>query len=140
MKFDPSLKAQYGSLAGGWHSIPDPPLQQNLKFFEETEPSISFHNSDLDAIIFTLKSSGLFYNREQFPNHTAEYAAQLVANTIKTSCKYENSFDIKLRPFKEFQERHFCITKQGSITHNFEVDTWHWWFLDYLAKFMKMPL
>lgn len=120
--------SQYGSLAN-WSDD-----QKELKFVEATEPSITFQHPELNEMLFSIKASGIFYNRDAFPNHTSEQAAKLIAGSIRKN--FCNKLDLKLVAYKEYGERVFKVSVDG-IEHNYDVDTWHWWFLEYLAKHIK---
>lgn len=114
-----------------------------------TEPSVLIHqnSSNITATekpqtVLTVKSSGLFYNQDAFPQDTTEQAARRVFDIIRP--KYNNliaplDLNLTLDAYREFPKRYFRVNKSG-VEHNYDVDTWHWWMLEHLDRIVKsMP-
>lgn len=117
---------QYGSLA------------RDLNF--TAEPSMTFTGPDSKTVIM-FKSSGIQYNREQFPSDTAQQAARRVYDVIKPPVKLlpQPVVNFTLHAWRDYPERTFKLSKDG-IEHTFELDTWHWWLMHYLEELVKrMP-
>jgi hypothetical protein len=125
-----SLTGQYGSIAK-WNTN-----QQELKFVEATEPNLNFIDSDNKTVVFSIRSSGLKYNREAFPKDSYEQAARKVAGLIQQH--FNKTLDLKLNPYKDIEQKVFVANGSG-VQHNYEVDTWHWWMLECLDKIMRAP-
>jgi hypothetical protein len=125
-----SLTSQYGSIAK-WNTN-----QQELKFVEATEPNLNFIDSDYKTVVFSIRSSGLSFNRDAFPNDSYEQAARRVADCITQH--FSKTLNLKLNPYKDIKEKIFVANESG-VQHNYEVDTWHWWMLECLDKIMKSP-
>lgn len=114
------------------------------------EPSILIHenssnitgSTERPVSILSVKSSGLFYNRDAFPQDTTEQAALRVYEIIRPkNTNFGAVLDLNLRfnAYNEFPERYFRVNKSG-VEHNYDVDTWHWWMLEHLDKIVKsMP-
>lgn len=126
-----SLMAQYGSIAK-WTGE-----QEQFKFFEATEPNLNFLDDDNRTIVFSIRSSGIAFNRDAFPNDTYEQAARRVAKCIKQH--FDKTLNLKLNPYKDIEQKVFVANSEG-VYHNYEVDTWHYWMLECLDKIMKSPL
>lgn len=126
-----SLNAQYGSIAK-WTVT-----QEQFKFFEATEPNLNFLDGDNKTIVFSIRSSGIAFNRDAFPNDTYDQAARRVAKCITQH--FNKTLNLKLNPYKDIKEKVFVANDSG-VQHNYEVDTWHYWMLECLDKIMKSPL
>lgn len=122
------LSAQYGSIVN-WDN---PKLDHG--FIEATEPNLNFLDDDNKTVVFSIRSSGLLFNRDAFPNDTYEQAARRVAERIKKH--FDKTLNLKLHPYKDIGEKVFVANGSG-VQHNYEVDTWHWWMLECLDKIMK---
>jgi len=109
-----------------------------FKFAEPTEPSVLIAEPNGPKVL-SIKTSGITYNREQFPQDTAEQAARRVYEIMKPKT---NTFgvtldlDLKLQAYKEFPQQYFRVNKEG-VEYSYDVDTWHWWMLEYLNKIVK---
>lgn len=86
-------------------------------------------------VIISITSDGIQYNRNLFPNHTTEQAAQLAAKALKHKTKGGKTLSLNIYVPGQ-KPRNFIITEYA-IEHNYDVDTWHWWFLTHLFKCMK---
>ncbi len=107
----------------------------------ENEPKVTFAAKD-NVEVFVLTSSGMLFNRELFPHDSYQQAAKrtfLVIDSILRDTLTDNSrtFNFRLKEWREFPIRNFEIAASGVITHNYEVDTWHWWFLEALGKLVR---
>lgn len=108
---------------------------QELKFVEPTEPSVLIAEPNGPKIL-TIKTSGITYNRDEFPQDTAKQAAQRVYDVIKPKHDHVGAqldLNLTLSAFKEHPQRKFRVNKDG-VQHDYNVDTWHWWMLEYLGK------
>lgn len=107
----------------------------------DTEPTVLITGGSM-PVILTIKSSGIFYNQDAFPHDTAGQAAQRIYDSIKTKCPdlgIELDLNLTLQSYKEYPQRKFRVNKDG-VDHNYDVDTWHWWMLEYLDRLVKsMP-
>ena len=114
--------AQYGSLA-----LDD----------KDPEPSILISGQDA-KVLLSIKSSGIEYNRKDYTNDTAQQAAERVYRCIMPLHKSIRQPEIHwtLHAYNKYPERVFKVSHEG-IEHNFDVDVWHWWMLDYLTKLVK---
>jgi len=104
------------------------------------EPSITFADSSSKQIL-AIKSSGIVYNRDAFPNDSSKQAAERVYACIKPFSKQINQPELnwQLDAWNEYPKRMFKASKDG-IEHNFDLDLWHWWMMDHLEKLVKnMP-
>lgn len=119
------IKAQYGSLANDI---------QEMKLVEATEPNLNFLDSDNKTVLFSIRSSGLSYNREAFPNDSFTQAAEKIAACITKN--FGKTLNLKLNAYKDIEEKVFVANGEG-VYHNYEVDTWHYWMLDKLSSFIK---
>lgn len=108
--------------------------QNNSNTVTQTEPAIVF--SIGGTPVFTIKSSGLQYNQEKFPNDTYQLAASRTFEALRGSLNKDGTLSIRLNAYKEHPERHFEITKDG-IEHSYSTDTWHWWLLQNLEELCK---
>lgn len=112
----------------------------------ETEPCVLIHENSYNITstqrpqaVLTIKSSGLSYNQDAFPQDTTEQAARRVYEIIKpkhTQFGAVLDLNLTLASYKEFPEKHFRVSKNG-VEHNYDVDTWHWWMLEHLDKIVK---
>ena len=119
-----------------WYNVGLPTEKQEDGDLEEVlEPAMIFYDDDSSRdIIFTLKASGLYYNKEQFPNHTYKEAAKRLAACINGS--YGGTLNIVMFEYKDHETKHFKLTPDG-VDHNYEIDTWHWWMLETFSQLMK---
>ena len=103
------------------------------------EPTIKW--SDNDVAVFTLKSSRMEYNRDVFYQDTYQQAALRFFKKIESDLRYTfknaKEFSIRLKAHNDYPDREFAITCDAEIRHNYDVDTWHWWFLDELQLLVK---
>jgi hypothetical protein len=104
-----------------------------------TEPKVEW--SDERGAIFTLKASKMEYNRDIFHEDTYKQAAQRFFKKIESDLRYtfkdSTEFSIRLIEYNDYPDREFVITRDAEIRHNYETDTWHWWFLDELHLLVK---
>jgi len=105
------------------------------------EPKIEWTDNEAGGVIFTLKASSMEYNRKLFHNDTYKQAAQRFFKKIEADLRYtfkdSKEFSIRLIEYKDHPDREFVITHDAEIRHNYETDTWHWWFLDELKILVK---
>ena len=105
------------------------------------EPTIEWSDNDAGATVFTLKSSRMEYNRVVFHQDTYQQAARRFFKKIEADLRYAfkntKEFSIRLKEHNDYPDREFAITCDAEIRHNYDVDTWHWWFLNELQLLVK---
>lgn len=106
---------------------------------DSAEPTVNF-TTEGGVVVFSIKSSGVFYNRDEFPKDTTEQAARRVYEMIKPVSSWITQPDLKwsLSEWRENPRREFVINKNG-ITHNYDLDVWHHWFMEHLNRLVKRP-
>jgi hypothetical protein len=106
-----------------------------------SEPVVEWSDNEAGGPIFSLKASKMEYNRNLFPNDTYKQAAQRFFKKIEADLRYTfkdaQEFSMRLREYKDYPDREFVITRDAQIRHNYDTDTWHWWFLDELSLLVK---
>lgn len=111
------------------------------KVSKPSEPKIEWSDIDAGGAIFTLKPSKMEYNRNLFHNDTYKQAAQRFFKKIESDLRYtftsSTEFSIRLNEYRDYPDREFVITRDAEIRHNYDTDTWHWWFLDELKILVK---
>ena len=112
--------------------LPEEPMES---LEEALEPAMIFYDDDSSRdVIFTIKASGMYYNKEKFPNHTYKMAAKRLAACINGS--YGGAINIVMFEYKDSTAKHFKLTADG-VKHNYELDTWHWWMIETFTQLMK---
>jgi hypothetical protein len=120
--------AQYGSIAK-WFT------EDDIKIVTLDEPRLDIMDESNNAVLITLKPSGIQYNRDAFCNDTYAEAAKRVAERIRTHLN--NTLNAQFLPYKDIEAKFFIVNDQG-VQHNYEVDTWHYWMLNSLNElFLK---
>lgn len=111
---------------------------ENLLYTPSGEPQVNF-TTEGGITIFTLKSSGMQYNRDEYPHDTAEKAAKKFYEMIKPM-----SSDLSMPELRwEFSEwggnprREVVISKGEGVRHNYDLDIWHDWFVEHLNRLVK---
>ncbi len=107
----------------------------------EDEPKVTFTTKD-SIEVFVLTSSGLYFNRDAFPHDSYRQAAKRTFTVLENVLRdilsdKTRTFNFRLKEWKENPVRNFEIAATGTITHNYELDVWHWWFLEALSKLVR---
>jgi hypothetical protein len=113
---------------------------KNTMTTHDAEPCVNFLIED-GVNVMSIKSSGIVFHRDSFPNDSYEQAAKRVYNIIKpaSALLVQPELNWTLSAWREFPQRTFRVTKDG-IEHNYELDTWHTWFMMKLNELIRrMP-
>lgn len=127
------VSSQYATQKSSFDSL--------AKVTKPSEPVVEWSDNEAGGAIFSLKASKMEYNRDLFPNDTYQQAARRFFKKIESDLRYtfkdSKEFSMRLREYKDYPDREFVITRDGQIRHNYEINTWHWWFLDELQILVK---
>ena len=123
------------TINSGWVSSKN--LNVDLNSITKEEPRVTLRYKGEAVLEF--KSSCVQYNRDQYPDDSFKQAAEKVYEGL-----WVHSYDFRTNKCITFEvpqwgpnpERKIFITPDG-ITHNYEVDTWHWWVLNSVEKLIK---
>lgn len=106
----------------------------------DEEPKMVFSDSSGVAVL-TLSSSGLLFNRDVFVNDSYTQAAKrafaVLDSAISETLAINKSFSLRLRKWNHIPPREITFFASGEINHNYDLDNWHWWFLESLSKLIK---
>ena len=105
--------------------------------YSDIEPCVTFSNVDGKDIL-SVKASGIFYNRDEFPRDSYEQAAKrvyaLFAPIDPTLPQPDLSWEFSA--WGIYPDRKFKVGKSG-IDHNYDLDTWHHWFVERLTRLVR---
>lgn len=117
-------------------------MRDSANAITEPEPKIQF--ADKNGVLLTIKSTGVEYNRTERPHDSYRQAAENFFNFIQerlipvggTVSHTSPIYDIGLKAWRQYEAKKFEVCRTG-ITHNFELDNWHWWMIDHLQTLLR---
>lgn len=106
----------------------------------ESEPKVTFATPD-NLVVLTMTASGVAYNRDLFSSDSYLQAAKRVFSILEQfidePMKQNKHFSIHLKNWRDFPPRDLKLDSTGAITHNYDLDTWHWWLFESLSELIR---